>query len=139
MTCSVTDVMNELEEMFPNWVFEVFENRKASEVSSFGEPREYLNTYGLSIWFNDMFNYATGDAVVIYDEYTHRSIEELFKDVQGWYILEGKELLNKFNVYAPLREKATQQYFEENRKLGKVLYESVDRYFKTNNNKWCYE
>lgn len=135
MTYSVTYMLNEIDEMFFNLSIDFVEVENSIKEDISSTISEY--TYALHVYFNDRFYYSTSDVLIFENNWV--SIIDMYSDIKKWYVLEGKVLLNIFNdVKYPedLDEEEALIYFEENKKIGRELWKSVDTYFKTNNNNW---
>ena len=127
-SCSVVDDIEELQEIFSDFSIDICEIKYP-----------HITKYALFIYFNDRFEYSTTDVLSMDRDYT--TIKELYEDVKKWYDEEGKEILNKFKdiKYPDNNTENIRAYFMENRKLGKELWGSVDKYFKTKYNNWVWD
>ena len=132
MNYSITDMLDELDEMFGNLSIDVVEVEIDVQEDISSTVPEY--TYAMHVYFNDRFNYSTSNVLIFEDNWT--SIIDMYNDIIMWYDIEGKSLLIKLNEvkYPDDNADNIHRYFEENKKIGKELWNSVDAYFKTNNN-----
>jgi len=123
---TLMDLEDELEDL-TGFFFSISKIKNEETVKLFGDG------YGLDIYFNDMFCWATSVAMCFIPE-NNKTLEDLINEFKLWFYGHGVNYKKRFDAvkYPNHEEKSYEDdleyYFDENCKIGKDLELSLNAY-----------